>query len=98
VFLKEDDATFSHVLYKSAKVLNKVGIKWNDIEIPETYKKLRLALTPNDFHRQILLGFHEWKKTTAIDAGIWCIKYWWLQMICTVNNDNQLVIQGEGYW
>jgi hypothetical protein len=24
-FHKEDDATFSHVLYKSAKVLNKVG-------------------------------------------------------------------------
>jgi hypothetical protein len=38
----------SHVLYKSAKVLNKVGNQMkNDIEIPETYKKLRLGfLTP----------------------------------------------------
>jgi hypothetical protein len=100
-FHKEDDATFSHVLYKSAKSTKQ---SWrsneNDIEIPETYKKLRLGFNShNDFHRQILLGFMNEKATAAIDAGYDALNIDdYPNDMYFVNNDNQLVIQGEGYF
>jgi hypothetical protein len=50
----------------------------------------------DDFHRQILLGLWMEKATENIDAGYDALNIDDYPTICILNNDNQLVIQGEG--
>jgi hypothetical protein len=98
-FHKEDDATFSNVLYKTAKSKKQ---EWrsndNDEEIADTRKRVRLGFnSSDDFHRQILLGFMDEKATENIDAGYDALNIDdYPNDMYFLNNDNQLVIQGEG--
>lgn len=100
-FHKEDDAVYSNIMYKTKKVAKQ---DWktndNDVEITAIYKKVRLGFNSyNDFHRQVLLGFMNEKASADIDAG-----YDGLNIddfpndMSFLNADNQLVIQGEGYF
>lgn len=100
-FHKEDDATFSNVIYKTKRDAKQT---WksneNDTETADTRKRIRLGFnSSNDFHRQVLLGFMNEKATAGIDAG-----YDGLNIddfpndMYFLNGDNQLVIQGEGYF
>lgn len=100
-FHKEDDATYSNVMFKTKKEAKQL---WksneNDVEIEDNRKRIRLGFNSyNDFHRQILLGFMNEKATAGIDAG-----YDGLNIddypndMYFLNGDNQLVIQGEGFF
>ncbi|MBC5841314.1 T9SS type A sorting domain-containing protein [Flavobacterium sp. F-380] len=100
-FYKEDDAANSNVLYKTKKTAKQ---DWktneNDSAITETYKKLRLGFNSHDdFHRQVLLGFMDEKATSDIDPGYdgFNIDDFPNDMYF-LNGDNQLLIQGEGYF
>jgi hypothetical protein len=99
-FHKEDAAT-SNVIYKTAKT-SKVSWKSNenDPEPSDSYKKIRLGFNSyNDFHRQILLGFMNEKATAAIDDGYDAYNFDSFPTdMYFLNNDNPLVIQGEGYF
>ncbi|SEB06890.1 Por secretion system C-terminal sorting domain-containing protein [Flavobacterium gillisiae] len=100
-FHKEDDATYSNVIYKTKKDVKQT---WksneNDTETADTSKRIRLGFNShNDFHRQVLLGFMNEKATAGIDAG-----YDGLNIddfpndMYFLNEENQLAIQGEGYF
>jgi uncharacterized repeat protein (TIGR01451 family) len=100
-FHKEDDATFSNVMFKTKRDAKQT---WksnaNDTETADTHKSIRLGFNSyNDFHRQVLMGFMNEKATAGIDAG-----YDGLNIddfpndMYFLNGDNQLVIQGEGYF
>ena len=100
-FFKEDDGTNSNVLYKTTKTAKQ---DWktneNDTAVTEAYKKLRLGFNSHDdFHRQLLLGFMDEKATSEIDPGYdgFNIDDFPSDMYF-LNGDNQLLIQGEGYF
>lgn len=100
-FHKENDALNSNVMYK-AKYDKDIPLNNNnnDPVINNNYKKIRLGFNShNDFHRQVLLGFMEEKATSEMDYG-----YDGLNLdsfpndMYFLNGENQLVIQGEGFF
>lgn len=105
-FFKETDAVNSNPLYKqrpSASNPAKID-HWNnnsdDIAPKNISKKLRLGFSSsNKYHRQVLLGFMNEKATNEMDYGYDAIS---LDDIPNdmyfLNGENQLVIQGEGYF
>lgn len=105
-FFKETDATNSNTMYKQRPSASKPAKidHWNnnsnDIASKNTYKKLRLGFSSsNKYHRQVLLGFMNEKATNEMDYGYDAIS---LDDIPNdmyfLNGENQLVIQGEGYF
>jgi len=106
-FLKENDATNSNILYKkSPSKSSKVASvdHWNDNsnDTPQkdTFKRVRLGFNANNnYHRQVLLGFMNERASSEMDYGYDGIS---LDDIPNdmyfLNGENQLVIQGEGYF
>jgi trimeric autotransporter adhesin len=105
-FFKETDATNSNVLYKKRPSSSKVAAidHWNnnsnDTPQKDTFKRVRLGFNSNNnYHRQVLLGFMNEKATSQMDYGYDAIS---LDEIPNdmyfLNGENQLVIQGEGYF
>ncbi len=105
-FLKENDAANSNVLYKKGLSSSKVEAvnHWNDNsnDTPQkdTFKRVRLGFNANNnYHRQVLLGFMNERATSEMDYGYDGIS---LDDIPNdmyfLNGENQLVIQGEGYF
>jgi hypothetical protein len=105
-FFKETDATNSNTMYKQRPSASKPAKidHWNnnsnDIASKNTYKKVRLGFnSSNNYHRQVLLGFMNEKATSKMDYGYDAIN---LDDIPNdmyfLNDENQLVIQGEGYF
>jgi len=104
-FFKED-APNSNSMYKTRSKTTKIAVidHWNDNSNDtiqkDIYKKVRLGFnSSNNYHRQVLLGFMNEKATSGIDYGYDGIS---LDEIPNdmyfLNGDNQLVIQGEGYF
>ena len=105
-FFKETDAVNSNSMYKTrSKTAQTAQIDhWNnnsnDTIQKDIYKRIRLGFNSNNnYHRQVLLGFMNEKATSGIDYGYDGIS---LDEIPNdmyfLNGDNQLVIQGEGYF
>jgi hypothetical protein len=105
-FFKETDATNSNSLYKQRPSASKPAKidHWNnnsnDVALKDIYKKVRLGFnSSNNYHRQVLLGFMNEKATSKMDYGYDAIN---LDDIPNdmyfLNDENQLVIQGEGYF
>ena len=105
-FFKEDDAVNSNSMYKTRSKTSKTAQidHWNnnsnDTIKKDNYKKVRLGFNSNNnYHRQVLLGFMNEKATSGMDYGYDGIS---LDEIPNdmyfLNGDNQLVIQGEGYF
>lgn len=104
-FHKETEAGVSNVMYKTVantKTNTKKALNSNDLELTtvDTPKKIRLGYNSNNlYHRQVLLGFMNEKATSGIDYG-----YDGYNMddfpndMYLLNGDNQLVIEGEGYF
>ena len=105
-FVKETDAINSNSLFKQRPSASKPAIidhlnnNANDIAPKDIYKKVRLGFnSSNNYHRQLLLGFMNEKATSKMDNGYDAIN---LDDIPNdmyfLNDGNQLVIQGEGYF
>jgi hypothetical protein len=105
-FFKESDATNSNAMYKTRPKNSKTSTidHWNnnsnDAIQKDNYKKVRLGFNSNNnYHRQVLLGFMNEKATSGMDYGYDAIS---LDEVPNdmyfVNGENQLVIQGDGYF
>ena len=105
-FFTETDTPNSNSLYKQRPTASKPAIinHWNsnsnDTAPKNAYKKVRLGFnSSNNYHRQVLLGFMNEKATSKMDYGYDGIS---LDDIPNdmyfLNSENQLVIQGEGYF
>ena len=105
-FFKEDDALNSNSMYKTRSKTTKIAQvdHWNnnsnDTIQKDIYKKVRLGFNSNNnYHRQVLLGFMNEKATSGIDYGYDGIGLDELPNdMYFLNGENQLVIQGEGYF
>ena len=104
-FFKESDSN-SNILYKTRPKTSKTAQTdhWNDnsndIIQKDNYKRIRLGFNANNnYHRQVLLGFMDEKATSGIDYGYDGIGLDELPNdMYFLNGENQLVIQGEGYF
>jgi trimeric autotransporter adhesin len=105
-FFKEDNVANSNSLFKQRPNASKPAPidHWNnnsnDLAPKNIYKKVRLGFnSSNNYHRQVLLGFMNEKATSKMDYGYDGIS---LDDIPNdmyfLNGENQLVIQGEGYF
>jgi hypothetical protein len=97
-FHKEDDATYSNVLYKNSTQAKLVVQNNNDAVVENNYKKIRLGINSrDDYHRQILLGFIDGKATDEIDFGYdaYNMDNFPNDMFFLIGG-NQFVIQGVG--
>lgn len=100
-FHKENEALNSNVMYKIKSVKdNSWNNNNNDPVEKDTYKRIRLGFNShNDYHRQVLLGFMNERATSEMDYG-----YDGLNIddfpndMYLLNGDNQLVIEGEGFF
>jgi hypothetical protein len=105
-FFKETDAANSNSMFKTRPKTSKTSNidHWNNNSnttiTKENYKKVRLGFnSSNNYHRQILLGFMNEKATSGIDYGYDGINFDELPNdMYFVNGENELVIQGEGYF
>ncbi|TBX70431.1 T9SS type A sorting domain-containing protein [Flavobacterium silvisoli] len=72
----------------------------NDSFTEEPFMKLRLGFnSPDDYHRQILIGFMNQYATSGLDKGYDAISMDNPSMdMYFINNNNKLNIQGEGYF
>jgi hypothetical protein len=101
-FQRETDAT-SNTLFKikaKAKTENAWDTNSNDPIQKDTLKRIRLGFnSSNNFHRQVLLAFMQEKATSAIDYGYdgYILDNFPNDMYF-LNGEDQLVIQGEGYF
>jgi hypothetical protein len=101
-FQRETDAT-SNTLFKikaKAKTENAWDTNTNDPIQKDTLKRIRLGFnSTNNFHRQVLLAFMQEKATSAIDYGYdgYILDNFPNDMYF-LNGEDQLVIQGEGYF
>jgi hypothetical protein len=100
-FVKETDAT-SNTLFKTRANAKVPTVQYDNTNSTkkDTYKRIRLGYnTNNDYHRQVLLGFMDEKATSGIDYGYDAeIMDDFPNDMFLLNGDNQLVIQGEGYF
>jgi hypothetical protein len=102
-FYKEDDLGVSNIMYKKRPSATKpihLNDNSNDPIVKDTLMKIRLGFNSNNnYHRQVLLGFMNEKATSEMDYG-----YDGLNLddfpndMYFLNGENQLVIQGEGYF
>ena len=102
-FHKENETNVSNVMYKIASNTKiKTNVNDNDpiVANNNTLKRIRLGYNSNNlYHRQVLLGFMNEKATSRIDYG-----YDGYNMddfpndMYLLNGDDQLVIEGEGYF
>jgi uncharacterized repeat protein (TIGR01451 family) len=101
-FYKENDAVNSNVMFKTSAnhKTKKASDNNNDSIVTDTYMKIRLGFNSNNnYHRQVLLGFMNEKASSEIDYG-----YDGFNLddfpndMYLLNGENQLVIQGEGYF
>lgn len=101
-FHKEDESGVSNSLFKTAqnkKTLNQENND-NDKIAADPYMKIRLGYnTHNLYHRQVLLGFMNEKATSGMDYGYDALNIddFPNDMYFLVG-DNQLVIQGVGFF
>jgi len=102
-FCKEDETGFSNILFKT-KANNKTNTitnRNNNVLIAkDTLKRIRLGFNANNnYHRQILLGFMNEKATSKMDIGYdgYILDDFQNDMYF-LNGENQLVIQGEGFF
>jgi hypothetical protein len=100
-FKKETDSD-SSTLFRTnatAKIPKNITNDATEVLTP-TYKKIRLGFnTNNGYHRQVLLAFMEDKATSRIDYGYDAeILDDFSNDMFFLNNNKQLVIQGEGYF
>ena len=103
VFVKENNtgSTGSNPLFKTKSNAKTASTNNADDVIPVTnYKKIRLGYnTTNKYHRQVLLAFMENRATSEIDYGYDAESLDELPNdMYFLNGENQLVIQGEGYF
>nr|WP_315148441.1 LamG-like jellyroll fold domain-containing protein [uncultured Flavobacterium sp.] len=104
-FARESDSN-SNILYKTRPKTSKTAQidHWNDnsndIIQKDNYKRIRLGFNANNnYHRQVLLGFMDEKATSGMDYGYDGIGLDELPNdMYFLNGENQLVIQGEGYF
>jgi hypothetical protein len=102
-FHKENDVLNSNALFKSVSGTKKPKT-WdnnnNDVVLKEDYMKIRLGFNSyNNYHRQVLLGFMNEKATSGMDYGYEGYNFDdFPNDMYFLNGDNQLVIQGEGYF
>lgn len=101
-FYKEDDAVNSNVMFKTAntKTQKTTVNNNNDAIVTDTYMKIRLGFNSNNnYHRQVLLGFMDEKATSEMDYGYDSYNLDdFPNDMYFLNGENQLVIQGEGYF
>jgi hypothetical protein len=65
-FHKEDDATYSNVIYKTKRDAKQTGNQMKMIlKLQTPVKESVLGNSSNDFHRQVLLGFMNEKRLLA---------------------------------
>ncbi|TDD78786.1 LamG-like jellyroll fold domain-containing protein [Flavobacterium caseinilyticum] len=102
-FFKEDNSAASQTMYRIPK--RQKGLDhWTDTSDDQikrdTYKRVRLGYNfTNGYHRQVLLGFMEDKATSGIDYGYDALNADnFPNDMYLLNGDNQLIIQGEGYF
>ena len=101
-FHKEDETGVSNSMFRTSsnKKTQTLASNENDQIVAENFMKIRLGYnTNNAYHRQVLLGFMNEKATTEMDYGYDALN------IDDFPNDmyflvgeNQLVIQGVGYF
>jgi hypothetical protein len=103
-FLKETDGSSNSMFKRRPDSKPTLVDHWTDNSSDkiqkETYKKIRLGFNANNnYHRQVLLGFMNDKASSEMDYG-----YDALNLddspndMYFLNGENQLVIQGEGYF
>ena len=102
-FHKEDESGVSNSMFKTAAKSKKPTISSNNSNDPikkDNFMRIRLGFNShNKYHRQVLLGFMDENATSNMDYG-----YDGLNMddlpndMYFLNGENQLVIQGEGYF
>jgi hypothetical protein len=104
-FYKENVVGVSNTLFKTtaANKLSSTGDIGNIIYDPigiDQFMKIRLGFNSNNnYHRQVLLGFMDDKATSGIDVGYDALNFDnFPNDMYFLNGDNQLVIQGEGYF
>ena len=102
-FVKETDAVNSNIMYKKPVGISK-SIHWNnngnDIIEKDTIKRIRLGFNSNNnYHRQVLLGFMNDNASHEMDYGYDALSLDDIPNdMYLLNGENQLVIQGEGYF
>ena len=96
-FKKETD-TDSNSLFRTKANPKPIQNTTNQEAAEPKYKKLRLGFnSPNNYHRQVLLGFMNDKATNSIDPGYDAMSLDELPAdMYFLNGETQLVIQGEG--
>jgi hypothetical protein len=102
-FVKETDAVNSNSLFKKplgASKSNHWNDNKNDIIERDTIKRIRLGFNSNNnYHRQVLLGFMNDNATHQMDYGYDALSLDDIPNdMYLLNGENQLVIQGEGFF
>jgi trimeric autotransporter adhesin len=101
-FHKEDETNVSNVMFKT-KVNSKTkntDNNYNDSVSKDTIMKIRLGFnSSNMYHRQVLMGFMNEKASDGMDYGYDALNIDnFPNDMYFLNNENQLVIQGVGYF
>ncbi|MFM9824692.1 LamG-like jellyroll fold domain-containing protein, partial [Flavobacterium sp.] len=104
-FYKENESGISNTLFKTTDSTKKLNSPiQNKIEVDseeiDTYMRIRLGFNSNNnYHRQLLLGFMNEKATSGIDIGYDALNFDnYPNDMYFLNGENQLVIQGEGFF
>ena len=102
-FYKEDETGLSNIMFKTKanNKTNTIANRNNNQPIAkDTLKRIRLGFNANNnYHRQILLGFMNEKATNKMDYGYdGYILDDFPNDMYFLNGENQLVIQGEGFF
>ncbi|RBN50187.1 LamG-like jellyroll fold domain-containing protein [Flavobacterium psychrolimnae] len=100
-FHKEDDAESNNVFKITTQNKTKQPNNNDDDQIElDTYKKIRLGYnTQSNYHRQVLIGFIDDKATSRMDYGYDSYIFdVFPDDMYLLNGENQLVIEGEGYF
>lgn len=96
-YVKEDNG-LSGTMFRSAQGGNGLDDKDDTVVEDTLFPAVRIGFTmPNDYHRQLLLGFMGDSATSGIDAGYDAILFDELPHdMYFLNGENKLVISGEG--
>ncbi|MFI0491058.1 LamG-like jellyroll fold domain-containing protein [Flavobacterium sp.] len=100
-FHKEDEVGVSTIMYKKRPVkANHWNDNSNDLIVKDTLMRIRLGFNSNNnYHRQVLLGFMNENATSDMDYGYDSLNFDDSPNdMYLLNGDNQLVIEGEGYF
>jgi hypothetical protein len=100
VFVKESNASSNPLFKTRSNAKTAAANNADDVILTTNYKKIRLGYnTNNKYHRQVLLAFMENRATSEIDYGYDAESLDELPNdMYFLNGENQLVIQGEGYF